>query len=223
MTTGIRGRIVVALAIVAALGLVGITTYNWVQVPWLQIPFLKAGLRVGDCKFGPPLAGVYIPGRLRLLERCRTVSGTLDCLKSEPDGDIHLRLRLDPQYAALLTPANDLQTCAGRNGPHLVVEIIPQHKTGVLFGNNDADSGGFITPMTPRPGDHIVATGPYVIDTNALHRFIYQGRAAENWAEIHPAWAIRVDRPAGSGQPNQFGPEFGERAEASPEGDAITS
>jgi hypothetical protein len=69
---------------------------------------------------------------------------------------------------------------------------------------------GFIDPPTPNAGDHITVTGPYVIDTNVLHRVLYQARAAENWAEIHPAWAIRVDQPAQPGQPNQFGPEFGE-------------
>jgi hypothetical protein len=53
-------------------------------------------------------------------------------------------------------------------------------------------------------------TGPYVIDTNSLHRILYQGKAAENWAEIHPAWGIRVDQPATPGAPNRFGPEFGE-------------
>jgi hypothetical protein len=202
-----RGRVLVALGVFGALGLAGLTTYNWVQ-----IPFLKSSLHAGDCKFGPPLAGVYLSGRLRLLDRCLTVSGTVDCLKLEPDGDVHLRVRLDPRYAGLLKPANDLQTCADHRGPHLVVEIIPQHKTGVLFRTNDADAGGFVTPVTPIAGDHIVATGPYVIDTNALHRILYQGRAAENWAEIHPAWAIRVDGPAGSGRTNQFGPEFGEPA-----------
>jgi hypothetical protein len=54
-----------------------------------------------------------------------------------------------------------------------------------------------------------VVTGPYVIDTNVLHRILYQGRAAENWAEIHPAWAIKVDHLSGPSQPNQPGPEFG--------------
>jgi hypothetical protein len=201
----------VALGLVLTLGLVGVTTYYWVQ-----IPFLKFSLRAGDCKFGPPLAGVYLSGRLHLLDRCRTVNGTIDCLKHEPDGDVHLRLRLDPQFTGLLRPANSLQTCADQPGPHLVVEIIPQHKQGILFRDNDADAGGFITPATPAPGDHITVTGPYVVDTNVLHRIIYQGRAAENWAEIHPAWAIRVDRPAGPGQPNQFGPEFGEEAAISP-------
>jgi hypothetical protein len=176
----------------------------------VQIPFLKFTLQAGQCKWGPPVAGVYLSGRLRLLDRCRTVSGTVDCSKQEPDGDVHVRLRLDPQYAGLLTPANALQTCAGQTGPHLVVEIIPQHPQGVLFRTNNADAGGFIDPTMPAPGEHITVTGPYVIDTNSLHRILYQGKAAENWAEIHPAWGIRVDQPAIPGAPNRFGPEFGE-------------
>jgi hypothetical protein len=137
-----------------------------------------------------------------------TVSGTVDCLKAEPDGDVHIRLRPDPQFVRLLRPANSLQTCTDYPSPHLVVEIIPQHPQGV-FRTNNADAGGFITPATPKAGDHIVVTGPYVIDTNVLHRILYQGRAAENWAEIHPAWAIKVDRSSGPSQPNQPGPEFG--------------
>jgi hypothetical protein len=193
-----------ALGLLATIGLLAVTTYQFVQ-----IPFVKFSLRAGECKFGPPLAGVYIPGRLQLLDRCRTLTGTVDCLKVEPDGDVHLRLRVDTQFAGLLKPANSLQTCADHAGPHLVVEIIPQHQQGILFRANNADAGGFITPATPAPGDHITVTGPYVVDTNALHRVLYQGRAAENWAEIHPVWAISVDRPGGP-RPNQFGPEFGE-------------
>jgi hypothetical protein len=185
--------------------LLAVTTYYWVQ-----IPFVKFTLQAGQCKWGPPLAGVYLSGRLKLIDRCRTVSGTVDCLKLEPDGDYHVRLRVDDHYAALLKPANELQTCTGHTGPHLVVEIIPQHPQGILFRTNNADSGGFINPRAPAPGDHITVTGPYAIDTNSLHRILYQGRAAENWAEIHPAWGIRVDKPSAPGAPNDYGPEFGE-------------
>ena len=106
--------------------------------------------------------------------------------------------------------ANDLQTCTGHAGPHLVVEIIPQHSHGVLFRTNNADAGGFNDPPMPAPGDHVTVTGPYVIDTNSLHRILYQGRAAENWAEIHPAWGIRVDKASTPGAPNDYGPEFGD-------------
>jgi hypothetical protein len=193
-----------AIALIVALLLAGVASYFWVQ-----IPFLKFQLQAGQCKWGPPLAGVYIPGRLKLQDRCMTISGTVDCLKSEPDGDVHIRLRPDTQFRRLLLPANSLQTCVDQSDAHLVVEIIPQHPEGV-FRTNDADAGGFITPTEPRPRDHIVVTGPYVVDTNVLHRILYQGRPAENWAEIHPAWAIKVDRPTGPNQPNQPGPDFGD-------------
>jgi hypothetical protein len=192
------------IVLIASVAVLVVASYFWVQ-----IPFVKFRLNATECKWGPPLAGVYLSGRLKLMDRCMTVTGTVDCLKDEPDGDVHIRLRPDPQYTRLLQAANSLQTCAGQPGPHLVVEIIPQHPQGV-FRTNNADAGGFITPARPSPGDHIVVTGPYVIDTNALHRILYQGRPAENWAEIHPAWGIKVDRPAPPNQTNQPGPEFGD-------------
>ncbi len=200
---GRRAGWIAVLGLLVLIGALAVTAYNWVQ-----IPFVKFELHAGQCKFGPPLAGVYIPERLQLLDRCSTVSGIVDCLKLEPDGDVHVRVRLDQQFAGFLKPANSLQTCADHPEPHLVVEIIPQHAQGVAFRDNNADTGGFVTPATPAPGDHITATGPHVIDRNTLHRILYQGRPAENWAEIHPAWAIRVDRTAGIGQPNQFGPDL---------------
>jgi hypothetical protein len=192
------------IVVIASVAVLVVASYFWVQ-----IPFVKFRLNATECKWGPPLAGVYLSGRLKLMDRCMTVTGTVDCLKDEPNGDVHLRLRPDPQYTRLLQAANSLQTCAGQPGPHLVVEIIPQHPQGV-FRTNNADAGGFITPARPSPGDHIVVTGPYVIDTNALHRILYQGRPAENWAEIHPAWGIKVDHPATPNQTNQPGPEFGD-------------
>jgi hypothetical protein len=197
-------RLIAGIVLIASLALLTTGSYFW-----FQIPFVRFKLNATECKWGPPLAGVYLPGRLKLVDRCRTVSGTVDCLKAEPDGDVHIRLRLDPQYTRLLLPANDLQTCVNQPGPHLVVEIIPQHPEGI-FRTNSADAGGFITPATPNPGDHIAVTGPYVVDTNILHRILYQGRPAENWAEIHPAWALKVDHAAPPNQPNQPGPSFGE-------------
>jgi hypothetical protein len=197
-------RLLVGILLVASVALLALASYFWVQ-----IPFVKFRLSATECKWGPPLAGVYLPGRLKLVDRCMTVTGTVDCLKAEPDGDVHIRLRLDPQYIRLLLPANSLQTCMDHPGPHLVVEIIPQQPEG-LFRSNNADAGGFIAPATPNPGDHIVVTGPHVVDTNILHRVLYQGRPAENWAEIHPAWAIKVDHPATPNLPNQPGPSFGD-------------
>lgn len=145
----------------------------------------------GRCKPGPPLAGVYLPFRLHLKNRCVTVSGTVDCVQHEDDGDVHIRLRVDPAYRRLLTPANAFQRCPRQTGPHLVVEIIPQH--GHLpIPTNSATRGGFITPAAPAAGDHITVTGPYVWDSNILHDLVYPGKNVANWAEIHPAWHITV-------------------------------
>jgi hypothetical protein len=152
-------------------------------------------LKSGACKPGDPLAGVYFPSRLTVKKACATVSGTVDCVKQEPDGDIHVRLRPDPGFQGLLTPANAFQQCDTEKDPHLVVEIIPQ--VGHLpFSDNSANDGGFVTPAAPMAGDHVTVTGPYVWDSNELHDLIYPGKDVKDWAEIHPAWNITVDHAA---------------------------
>src|SRR5260370_7486604 len=123
------------MALLLIAGVAVVTTYYWVQ-----IPFLKFTLQAGQCKWGPPLAGVYLSGRLQLVDRCKTVAGTVDCLKLEPDGDYHVRLRVDDQYAALLKPANDLQTCTGPTGPHLVLESHPQPPHAILSRTTNTDA-----------------------------------------------------------------------------------
>ncbi len=155
-----------------------------------------ARLGPGRCKPGPPLAGVYLPSRLHVQRGCVTVSGTVDCERHEDDGDIHIRLRVDPAYRRLLTPASAFQQCPGRPGPHLVVEIIPQ-QPHLPFLTNSATLGGFVTPAAPRAGDRVTVTGPYVWDTNALHDLVYPGKNVTNWAEIHPAWNVTVDKRPG--------------------------
>jgi hypothetical protein len=149
----------------------------------------------GDCKRGDPLAGVYLPFRLHVKKACVTVSGVVDCVRHEPDGDVHIELRVARKSRRFLQPANAFQRCPGRGkgqrGPHLVVEIIPQQ--GQLpFLDNSANQGGFVTPRAPDRGDQVTVTGPWVIDTNALHDFIYAGKNVANWAEIHPAWNITI-------------------------------
>ena len=145
----------------------------------------------GQCKAGAPLAGVYLRSRLHVRKRCVTVTGVVDCLRREPDGDVHIKMRLARRYRRLLTPANAAQRCPGHRGPHLVVEIIPQ-RGDLPFPENSASRAGFVTPRAPRKGDTITVTGPYVLDTNALHDLLVPGRHIANWAEIHPAWNIKI-------------------------------
>jgi hypothetical protein len=152
-------------------------------------------LRSGQCRAGRPLAGVYLPSRLHVLRNCLTVSGTVACTRHEPDGDVHVLVTLARRDQRFLRPANALQHCPGAShtGRLLVVEIIPQDG-GFPVVDNSADLGGFVTPAAPHAGDHIRVTGPYVLDTNRLHDLLVPG--ARNWAEIHPAWNITVQRHA---------------------------
>jgi hypothetical protein len=127
-------------------------------------------LKSGRCKPGDPLAGVYLPSRLAVKNACTTVSGIVDCLQHEPDGDVHIRLRPDPDYRRLLTPVG--------------------HQP---FKDNSATRAGFLTPDTPIAGEHVMVTGPLVWDTNLLHDLVYPGRNVRDWAEIHPAWNITAN------------------------------
>jgi hypothetical protein len=149
--------------------------------------------RSGQCRPGDPLDGVYLPFRLHVKSRCVTVRGRVDCVRREPDGDVHIELRLNRAYRHLLTAANAYQRCPGHRGPHLVVEIIPQNAE-LPFTDNSATRAGFVTPKAPKPGQRVKVTGPYVWDTNALHDLIYPGRHIANWAEVHPAWNVTVIR-----------------------------
>jgi hypothetical protein len=62
---------------------------------------------------------VYNPSRLQLVDNCRTVSGVIDSIRTEQDGDYHIRLKLDPQFSSFINSANVI----GQSGD-LVVEPI---------------------------------------------------------------------------------------------------
>src|SRR6267143_430381 len=49
---------------------------------------------------------VYNPGRLQILESCISVTGTVEEVRKEADGDVHIRFRLDQQFASLLNEKN---------------------------------------------------------------------------------------------------------------------
>src|SRR5258706_951577 len=98
--------------------------------------------RSGQCRPGDPLDGVYLPFRLQVKSRCVTVRGRVDCVRREPDGDVHIRLPLNPAYRLLLTAANPYKRSPGHPGPHLVPEISPQNDKHPFTVNT-------ATPATP--------------------------------------------------------------------------
>lgn len=72
-----------------------------------------------DCKTNP-LRGVYNPQRLQVIATCQTITGTVAHVSSERDGDLHIRLAVDPAYRNWLTAKN-----TQRQDGDLVVEYMP--------------------------------------------------------------------------------------------------
>jgi len=58
------------------------------------------------CRAGDPLANVYHPSRLTVVAACKTVTGVVDAVRHETDGDYHIALRLDAPYAGLVNAKN---------------------------------------------------------------------------------------------------------------------
>ena len=101
-----------------------------------------------------------------------TVSGTVASIVAEPDGDYHIRLKLDPQFSGLINSRN----VSGEHGD-LVLEPVCEH--AVTQRDAVATCAG-VAPSVPLPrvGIHAVATGAYVLDTT------------HGWMELHPLWDI---------------------------------
>ena len=138
--------------------------------------------RLGSgCRKGSPLANVYHPDRLLVIASCKTVTGVIESIRHEPDGDYHFDLKLDPAYAKLINSGN----VSGQHG-WLVAEIVPADEPGCTPGkppkpvsgtyNYGYCTGADIT--SPPVGTHVSVTGPYVLDQS------------HGWMEIHPVWRI---------------------------------
>ena len=69
--------------------------------------------------YSPKMKNVYNPSRLDMVDKCITVTGIIDSIRSERDGDLHIRLKLDPSYPHLINQANQDNQCGD-----LVVEPI---------------------------------------------------------------------------------------------------
>lgn len=156
--------------------------------PLGQSHHLAARALTAGCRAGNPLANVYHEDRLKVQNRCITVTGTVAYVAHEDDGDIHVDLSLPPSEAHLLNNAN----VADQSG-QLVTEIVPADEPGCTPGRpprppHGSYKYGICTGAdisAPPVGARVAETGPYVLDAN------------HGWMEIHPVWAIKViSRPS---------------------------
>ncbi len=118
---------------------------------------LTAGPRELDadgCAKGDPMNGVYAAARLKILDSCITVVGTVrDDIEHAQDGDITFGLYLSGDDLRLLNEVNK----SNYDGA-LHIEIVPLDQERL---------------KEPKPGDRIRVTGPWVTDTVHGHNEIH--------------------------------------------------
>lgn len=114
---------------------------------------------------------VYHPRRLQVIAQCLAATGTVMHVRSEPDGDLHVRLALDPGQDDLLNDENRSQ----QHGD-LVVEVICEHNITQQDAINSCS--GWDQRFDLRHGERVRIVGSYVIDRD------------HGWAELHPVSSI---------------------------------
>jgi len=118
---------------------------------------------------------VYHPQRLKIIDSCKTVTGVIQNIKKESDGDYHIQLKLDSQFSNLINSAN----VKYQHG-YLVLEPVCQ---GIVT-QSDAKSACMnfkSTLIIPPKGSHVTVAGSYVLDLEH-----------DSWAEIHPISRIAI-------------------------------
>lgn len=115
---------------------------------------------------------IYKSARLRVLEECKAVTGIVIWVHPEPDGDYHIRLKLDTGQESLLNTRN-----IEKQYGCLVLEIICARK--VIQKDAASSCAGFINNVQiPQKGEHIKVIGSYVLDIE------------HGWNELHPVTSI---------------------------------
>jgi hypothetical protein len=118
---------------------------------------------------------VYNPSRLQVVDSCITITGTIDSIRAEKDGDLHIRLSVDSQYSHLINQANK-----DNQFGDLVLEPICVRE--VTQASAIAACQNFRQAIDiPPVGTHVRVTGSYVLD-----------HEHSDWAEIHPITSIEA-------------------------------
>ncbi|MCX6350691.1 MAG: hypothetical protein NTX03_02395 [Bacteroidetes bacterium] len=118
---------------------------------------------------------VYHASRLRVVEECKQITGTIIKLKQEDDGDLHIKVKLDKGQEKLINNMN-----ITRQKGCMVIEPICVKKIIKQKNARPACEGYVNNVYIPKKGEHVRVTGSYVEDIK------------HGWMEIHPVTKIEV-------------------------------
>ena len=164
-------RLVAIVAITIATVVVGVTLGSYYYGLYRSSPQKTAS----NC--GDPYSTenhIYNPDRLVVYKDCQTVSGIVDRVIVEADGDYHIRLGLDTAYQNLTNNVNNSDQYGD-----LVREIVCAN-TVTQTDAMDACQNYVNHVTVPGEGQHLVAIGRYVLDTD------------HGWTEIHPVYSLTI-------------------------------
>jgi len=117
-----------------------------------------------DC----PCNRVHHPDRLILLDSSKTLSGRVEKIESDIDGDIHIRLKIGDSSLLVKNNYKDENGCMVGE----IVCAVPSVFLICWFYKNEI--------TIPREGDSIEIEGPYVFDKG------------HNITEIHPIMNLKI-------------------------------
>src|SRR5712664_230175 len=146
--------------------------YRWWQSP--QIPSGQEPSQISAAQCDQSLwQHVYNPSRLHVLASCISVTGTVEEIRKEADGDVHILFRLDQQFASLLNEKN-----ISRQDGDLVLEPICQGKVRQADAEEPCSryNGPYFEPVV---GQRYLVWGAYVHD------------ADHGWNELHPVTSMQ--------------------------------
>jgi hypothetical protein len=119
---------------------------------------------------------VYNPGRLQVLDPCISVTGSVEEVRKEADGDVHILFRLDQQFESLLNEKN-----VSRQHGDLVLEPICQGKVRQADAEEPCSRYNGLY-FEPQIGQRYLVSGAYVHD------------ADHGWNELHPVTSMQPVR-----------------------------
>lgn len=140
---------------------------------------------------------VYNPNRLTVLQPCIRMTGTIAAIRMEADGDDHILIKPDPQYAGLVNAAN-----SGLELGDLVVE--PVCELTVTQADAQTTCAADKDPLRIvgiAVGLHVWFEGRYVTDGDH-----------GGWAELHPVYRWGIQTGLGVALPSQTPPIVNDEA-----------
>lgn len=132
---------------------------------------------------GRDVNGVPGPDRLQIIKPCKTVTGIIEEIEAQEDGDYHVLLRPDPAHFDILLDPRfkgniDFQDGNLVTEPICAVPILDSNEVKGVCEN-------FSQEFDIEVGQHVEMTGSYVLDNNEDHP------ENQQWLEIHPITSIR--------------------------------